>query len=132
MEDCIFCKIIKGEIPSKKIYEDDKVLAFNDISPEAPVHFLVIPKEHIESANDINEENVEIVSHIFMVINKIARELGINETGYRIVNNCGEHGGQTVKHMHFHVLGEEILNGHQANRNIIRNLLTFKLNYCII
>ena len=97
MNDCIFCKIIKGEIPSKKIYEDEKVLAFYDISPEAPVHFLVIPKEHIV--------NAEVVSHIFVVINKIARELKINETGYRIVNNCGEQGGQTVGHMHFHVLG---------------------------
>ena len=74
MNDCIFCKIIKGEIPSKKIYEDEKVLAFYDISPEAPVHFLVIPKEHIVSANDITEENAEVVSHIFVVINKIARE----------------------------------------------------------
>ena len=105
MNDCSFWKIIKGEIPSKKIYEDEKVLAFYDISPEAPVHFLVIPKEHIVSANDITEENAEVVSHIFVVINKIARELKINETGYRIVNNCGEQGGQTVGHMHFHVLG---------------------------
>ena len=104
MNDCIFCKIIKGEIPSKKIYEDEKVLAFYDISPEA-VHFLVIPKEHIVSANDITEENAEVVSHIFVVINKIARELKINETGYRIVNNCGEDGRQAVKHLHFHLLG---------------------------
>ena len=95
MSDCIFCKIIKGEIPSKKVYEDDKVLAFNDISPEAPVHFLIIPKEHIESVNDISEKNSEIV----------VKELGIDETGYRIVNNCGKDGGQTVNHMHFHVLG---------------------------
>lgn len=105
MGDCIFCKIIAGEIPSKKIYEDDKVLAFYDISPEAPVHFLVIPKEHISSANDLNEENCKIVSHIFMVINKIVGELGIANSGYRIVNNCGANGGQTVNHIHFHVLG---------------------------
>lgn len=105
MEDCIFCKIVKGEIPSKKIYEDDKVLAFYDISPEAPVHFLVIPKSHIESANSLDENNVSIVSHIFIVINKIVSELGIADSGYRIVNNCGEDGGQTVNHMHFHVLG---------------------------
>ncbi len=105
MENCIFCKIIKGEIPSKKVYEDDKVLAFYDISPEAPTHFLVIPKEHIKSANEVNEKNCEIVAHIFVVINKIARELGIDKSGYRIVNNCGEDGGQTVGHMHFHVLG---------------------------
>lgn len=105
MNDCIFCKIIKGEIPSKKIYEDDKVIAFYDISPEAPKHFLVIPKEHIGSANEIDEKNCKIIAHIFMVINKISRELGINETGYRIVNNCGKDGGQTVEHIHFHVLG---------------------------
>ena len=105
MGDCIFCKIITGEIPSKKIYEDDKVLAFYDISPEAPVHFLVVPKEHIVSANEIDEENCSIVSHIFLVINKIVRELNIDESGYRVVNNCGVDGGQTVNHIHFHVLG---------------------------
>ncbi|MBE6062773.1 MAG: histidine triad nucleotide-binding protein [Clostridium butyricum] len=105
MEECIFCKIIKGEIPSNKIYEDDKVYAFKDINPEAPVHFLVIPKEHIESANALNENNIEIVSHIFKVINKLAIEQNISQTGYRVVNNCGEDGGQTVKHLHFHVLG---------------------------
>ena len=110
MEDCIFCKIVKGEIPSKKVYEDDKVIAFNDISPEAPVHFLVIPKEHIESVNYINEKNADIISHIFVVINKLVNELGIAESGYRIVNNTGEEGGQTVKHMHFHVLGGRSLN----------------------
>ncbi|WP_294395031.1 histidine triad nucleotide-binding protein [uncultured Clostridium sp.] len=104
MEDCIFCKIINADIPSKKIYEDDKVYAFNDINPEAPVHFLVIPKEHIESANALNENNADIVAHIFKVINKLVIELGIAEKGYRIVNNCGEDGGQTVKHLHFHVL----------------------------
>ena len=104
MENCIFCKIINGDIPSNKIYEDDKVYAFNDINPEAPVHFLVIPKEHIESANALNENNVDIVAHIFKVINKLVIELGISEKGYRIVNNCGEDGGQTVKHLHFHVL----------------------------
>ena len=105
MGDCIFFKIVAGEIPSKKIYEDDKVLAFYDISPEAPVHFLVVPKEHIVSANDITEENCSIVSHIFLVINKIVRDLNISENGYRIVNNCGTDGGQTVNHIHFHVLG---------------------------
>lgn len=103
--NCIFCKIINGEIQSKKIYEDEKVYAFYDINPEAPVHFLVIPKEHIISANEISEINSNIISHIFLVINKLVRELGINKDGYRIVNNCGELGGQTVDHMHFHVLG---------------------------
>ena len=105
MDDCIFCKIIKGEIPSKKIYEDEDVLAFYDISPESPVHFLVIPKEHIESVNELNKGNSRIISHIFLVINKIVNDLGISETGYRIVNNTGREGGQTVNHMHFHVLG---------------------------
>ena len=105
MGDCLFCKIVAGEIPSKKIYEDDKVLAFYDISPAAPVHFLVIPKEHIISANELDEKNSNIVSHIFMVINKIVRELNIADSGYRIVNNCGADGGQKVNHLHFHVLG---------------------------
>ncbi len=106
---CIFCKIIDGEIPSKKLYEDDKVLAFYDISPGAPVHFLVIPKEHIKSVNELTEKNADIVSHIFLVINKLVRELNISETGYRIVNNCGKDGGQTVDHIHFHVLGQRDL-----------------------
>lgn len=102
---CIFCSIVNGEIPSKKIYEDEKVYAFYDINPEAPVHFLVIPKEHIASANEINEKNSDVISHIFLVINRIVRELGIDKEGYRVVNNCGKLGGQTVGHIHFHVLG---------------------------
>ena len=106
---CIFCKIVDGEIPSKKLYEDDKVLAFYDISPEAPIHFLVIPKDHIKSVNELNEKNADIISHIFLVINKLVRELNISETGYRIVNNCGKDGGQTVDHIHFHVLGQRDL-----------------------
>ncbi|MBN1044566.1 MULTISPECIES: histidine triad nucleotide-binding protein [Clostridium] len=104
MGDCIFCKIIKGDIPSKKLYEDEFVYAFYDINPEAPVHFLVIPKEHIKSVNELNEKNINVVSHIFKVINKLVVELGIADSGYRIVNNCGEDGGQTVNHMHFHIL----------------------------
>lgn len=105
MSDCIFCKIIAGEIPCKKLYEDEKVLAFYDINPEAPVHFLVIPKEHIASLNEVNEENKEIFAHIFMTINKLVKEVGISEDGYRVVTNCGVQGGQTVGHIHFHVLG---------------------------
>ena len=105
MTDCIFCKIIAGEIPSKKIYEDDKVLAFYDIEPSAPVHFLVIPKAHIASVNEINEENADIISHIFKSINKIVQELNIANTGYRVITNCGEDGGQTVGHLHFHIIG---------------------------
>ena len=103
--DCLFCKIIAGDIPSAKVYEDDKVYAFRDIEPQAPVHILIIPKEHITSANELTEENASIVGHIFSVAAKIAKEEGIAEGGYRIVNNCGEDGGQTVKHLHFHMLG---------------------------
>ena len=108
MENCLFCKIAAGEIPSNKIYEDDKVLAFYDIEPQAPVHFLVIPKEHICCADAIDSSNSAIVAYIFEVIAKIAKEPKL-EKGYRIVNNCGEEGGQTVKHLHFHVLGGRLL-----------------------
>ena len=104
MEDCIFCKIIKGEIPSTKVYEDDKVLAFKDINPAAPIHVLVIPKKHIENVLEINEENKEITSDIFLAINKIARQLGIDKDGFRIINNCGKDAGQEVMHLHFHIL----------------------------
>ena len=104
MEDCIFCKIVKGEIPSNKVYEDDEILAFKDINPMAPVHILVIPKKHIESANDISEEDELLIGRMFTVIKKLAKENNLNN-GYRIVNNCGEDGGQAVKHLHFHLLG---------------------------
>lgn len=107
--DCLFCKIAAGEIPSAKVYEDEKVLAFRDIEPQAPVHILIIPKEHIKCANEINEENSSIVGHIFCVAAKIAQQEGIAEDGYRIVNNCGEGGGQTVGHLHFHMLGGRAL-----------------------
>lgn len=109
MENCIFCKIIKREIPANIIYEDERVLAFYDVDPKAPFHMLVIPKEHIESANAITEENASIVGYIFAVIAKIAKEQGFAEEGYRIVNNCGEKAGQTVHHMHFHVLARRDL-----------------------
>ena len=109
MDNCIFCKIINNEIPSKKVYEDEKVIAFWDINPEAPIHVLIVPKEHIESANDINHENSDIVAYIFEVINKLANELGIDKDGYRIVNNCGENGGQSVPHLHFHLFGGKAL-----------------------
>ena len=101
--NCIFCKIANGEIPSNKAYEDDKVLAFYDLEPQAPVHILIIPKEHIESAKDITSENSAIVAHIFEVASKLAKELNL-ENGFRLVNNCGEDGGQTVMHLHFHML----------------------------
>ena len=106
--DCIFCKIAAGEIPAKKAYEDDKVLAFYDLEPQAPVHFLVIPKEHITSAAEITDKNSDIIAHILSVISKVTKELGL-ENGYRIVNNCGQDGGQTVPHLHFHVLGKRLL-----------------------
>ena len=103
--DCLFCKIINGDIPSSKVYEDDKVYAFRDIEPQAPVHILIIPKEHIASANELTEENASVVGHIYAVAAKIAKEEGIADNGYRIVNNCGQDGGQTVGHLHFHMLG---------------------------
>ena len=109
MSECLFCKIIAGEIPSNKIYEDDKCYAFYDISPQAPVHFLVVPKDHIKDANALNDENASVVGHIYAVIAKIAAELGIAPSGYRIVNNCGENGQQTVAHLHFHVLGGRMM-----------------------
>ena len=101
--DCIFCKIAAGIIPSKKAYEDDKVLAFYDLDPQAPTHILIIPKEHIESAAEISAENSAVIAAIFEAAAKIAKELNL-EKGFRIVTNCGEDGGQTVKHLHFHLL----------------------------
>lgn len=102
--DCLFCKIIGGEIPSNKVYEDDTVFAFRDIDPQAPVHILIVPKEHIASAKDINESNSAVVAHIFEVATKIAKAEGLDD-GFRIVNNCGDSAGQTVKHLHFHLMG---------------------------
>ena len=103
--DCIFCKIAAGEIPSTKVYEDEKVLALKDINPLAPVHILVIPKTHIESAAAITSENSAVVSYIFEVIAKIVKEQEIDKDGFRVVTNCGENGCQSVKHLHFHILG---------------------------
>lgn len=102
--DCLFCSIVKGEIPSTKVFEDDRVLAFRDINPQAPVHILVIPKEHIVSVAEVNEANSAVVAHIFEVIAKIADSEGLGE-GYRVVSNCGAHACQSVKHLHFHILG---------------------------
>ena len=104
MEDCLFCKIIKGEIPSKKVYEDELVYAFEDIAPAAPVHYLVIPKEHICCAKEITAENSAVIAHIFEVIAKLAKENETFKDGFRVVNNCGESAGQTVFHLHFHLL----------------------------
>ncbi|WP_102400153.1 histidine triad nucleotide-binding protein [Haloimpatiens massiliensis] len=104
MDDCIFCKIVNGDIPCSKVYEDEKILAFKDIEPQAPTHILIIPKKHIESLNSLTEEDSNIVTYIFMKAKKLAKELGVAEDGYRIVNNCGKDGGQTVQHLHFHML----------------------------
>ena len=109
MEDCLFCKIVKGEIPCTKVYEDDKVFSFKDIDPKAPVHILIVPKKHISSLNEITEEDSELIAYIFTVIKKLAKELGVAESGYRVVSNCGEDGGQSVSHIHFHLLGGRTL-----------------------
>ena len=102
MSDCLFCKIIAGDIPSTKVYEDDSVFAFRDINPQAPTHILVIPKTHIQSVSEINGENSSVVAHIFEVIAKLAKEQGMES--YRVVSNIGEQAGQSVHHLHFHVL----------------------------
>lgn len=101
---CLFCKIAAGEIPSTKVYEDDRILAFRDIAPMAPTHILVIPKSHIPSVDGITEENCDVVAHIFAVIPKIAAQESLTN-GYRVVSNCGADAGQTVNHLHFHILG---------------------------
>ena len=103
MSDCLFCKIISGEIPSQKVYEDDQCFAFKDIAPMAPVHFLVVPKAHFASAAEVTEENEALIGHIYTVIAKLAKEMGIAD-GYRVVTNVGALAGQTVHHIHFHVL----------------------------
>lgn len=108
-DDCIFCKIIKGEIPSTKVYEDEDILAFKDINPVAPIHVLVIPKEHIKDTNEIGEENIKYINHIFKNIGKIAKAAGVYESGYRLICNCGEDAGQQVKHLHFHIIGGKVL-----------------------
>ena len=104
MENCLFCKIVAGDIPSTKVYEDEKILAFRDIAPQAPTHILVIPKVHIPSVNGINGENSTVVAHIFETIPQIAAAEGLTG-GYRVVSNCGDDAGQTVHHLHFHILG---------------------------
>ncbi len=104
MSDCLFCKIVAGEIPSTKVYEDASVYAFRDIAPQAPTHILVIPKEHIGSVAEVSAENSAVVAHIFEVIAEIAKAEGL-ENGYRVVSNCGDDAGQTVHHLHFHILG---------------------------
>ena len=104
MSNCLFCKIVAGEIPSNKVYEDDKILAFRDIAPQAPTHILVVPKAHIADCNGITAENSDVIAHIFPTIPQIAKAEGL-DSGYRVVSNCGEDAGQTVQHLHFHILG---------------------------
>lgn len=109
MEDCIFCKIIKGEIPCNKVYEDEDVLAFYDIEPVAKIHILVIPKKHIQSIAHMEKEDEALIGKIYSVINKIAEEQGFKENGFKVIVNCGEDGGQEVMHLHFHILAGENL-----------------------
>ena len=106
--DCLFCSIIKGDIPSSKVYEDEYVYAFKDINPNAKVHVLVVPKTHIESVDCVNADNIDAVAKVLLAIPLVAKECGL-DNGYRVITNVGEDGGQTVKHIHFHILGGEKL-----------------------
>ena len=115
MEDCIFCKIIKGEVPSEKVYEDESVLAFKDIEPAAPIHVLVIPKKHIKSLLEVTKEDSEVISHIYEVINKIAKDMNIEEDGFRVIVNCGKDAGQEVMNLHFHMLAGKKLGAKIVN-----------------
>ena len=112
--DCLFCKIINGEIPSKKVYENEMVYAFYDIDPQAPEHVIIVPKEHIKSANEITADNAKYISAVWEAVPEIANQLGIAADGYRVVSNCGANAGQTVFHLHFHILGGDKLNGTMA------------------
>ncbi|MDY3052352.1 MAG: histidine triad nucleotide-binding protein [Ndongobacter sp.] len=102
--DCIFCKLINGVIPTEVVYEDERVFAFKDTDPQAPIHYLFVPKEHISSANELNEQNAAVVASIYLAIARVAKRDGFDQAGYRVVANCGEDGGQSVHHMHFHVM----------------------------
>ncbi len=108
--DCLFCKIANHEIPSTTVYEDDQVIAFQDIDPKAPFHVLVVPKKHISSVLEVEDMDKDLMYHIVTVIQKIAKESGIDQSGFRVVVNTGEDGGQSVQHLHFHVLGKRLLN----------------------
>ena len=105
MEDCVFCKIIKGEIPTEKVYETEEILAFKDIHPAAPIHILVVPKKHISMLTDLKPEDEALIGKIYTTINKIAEQEGFKQQGYRVIANCGKDSGQEVMHIHFHVLG---------------------------
>jgi len=103
--DCLFCKIVNKEIPAEIVYEDDSMVAINDINPAAPVHLLIIPKTHIASLNDVGRDNVELLGHIQLLASRLACDSGIAGQGYRLVNNCGKWGGQAIFHLHYHLLG---------------------------
>ncbi|MEJ8545163.1 histidine triad nucleotide-binding protein [Brevibacillus borstelensis] len=103
--DCIFCKIVQGELPAKKVYEDEHVVAFHDINPIAPVHVLAIPKKHITSLLDIQPEDKELIGHLHLSLQKVAEETGVKESGFRVITNTGQHGQQTVFHIHYHLIG---------------------------
>ena len=105
MTDCIFCKIVNGEIPGQIVYQDEQIMAFKDINPVAPTHVLIIPKVHIQSLNQVSTEHKDLLGQMMVAVGKIAHDLGIAEGGYRLVSNCGKNGGQTVSHLHFHLLG---------------------------
>lgn len=105
MENCLFCSIVEGKIPSKKVYEDDTFLVFHDIQPAAPVHVLIIPKKHIATMNDVGSEDYAMIGELHRVAQQVAIELGVAETGYRLINNCGPDSGQAVYHIHYHLLG---------------------------
>lgn len=109
MDNCIFCKIAKKEIPSSIVYENDYIIAFNDINPVAKVHILVVPKTHISNLNEVNEENSFLIGEVFKGISHITEKLNINQSGYRVISNCGKDGGQTVFHIHFHIIGGQSL-----------------------
>lgn len=107
MEDCIFCKIVRGEIPSAKVYEDQDILAFNDIHPVAPVHVLIVPKKHVSDIMTLSEheQRAQIMESVIRAVPAVAKAAGVAATGFRLINNCGEEGGQTVMHLHFHLIG---------------------------
>lgn len=107
MSDCVFCKIVKGELPAKVVYEDDLIMAFHDKNPQRKVHVLVIPKKHIASMNDLTEEDKDLMGHLMVKIPEIAKKLGVDKDGYRLIVNTGKHGGQEIYHVHFHLLGGE-------------------------
>ena len=109
MEDCIFCKIINGQVPAEKVYEDDEILAFKDIQPAAPIHVLIIPKKHIATLMDIEEDDGNLMGKIIQTSKKIAKQLGIEEKGFRLIANCGPDSGQEVMHIHFHLLAGRIM-----------------------